>query len=384
MYGNYYDQGPGGSLGKTRDRIDDILADVRDTVSDISSDGSVYKKVSKGMDDRLKDVGVGKVGKYLEDAYTPYVPNDTPSYSEFMADTPQLIQDSIAAKQVAYNAGQADRMRDFQDLLSEVKAYSYGGSEYSPVTDPGPGAQAPAPAASELKALTLPKFKNNNEEKSLAAFKEQFGNRFQQGEYDALLEAGYKAKDINRQLEKYMQAGGKLGNSVYETLGYDLVDAAPGVGPYRANDRGKLIVPQEQDDTLLNLFDNSKQGRGPLAPIGDIKSGKNFDPADKRAAMDAGYTRGEVNKFRAENAKKPGDFMRGGSWGEADTERALAGGFSQKQIDKWVNNRFGGDNADDPGDFMRGDNFGASDRQRAREAGFSNAEIDAWLKKNGY
>ena len=98
MYGNYYDQGPGGSLGKTRDRIDDILADVRDTVSDISSDGSVYKKVSKGMDDRLKDVGVGKVGKYLEDAYTPYVPNDTPSYSEFMADTPQLIQDSIAGK----------------------------------------------------------------------------------------------------------------------------------------------------------------------------------------------------------------------------------------------------------------------------------------------
>ena len=66
--------------------------------------------------------------------------------------------------------------------------------------------------------------------------------------------------------------------------------------------------------------------------------------------MDAGYTRGEVNKFRAENAKKPGDFMRGGSWGKADNERALAGGFSQEQIDKWVGNRYGGDNADDPGD----------------------------------
>ena len=76
--------------------------------------------------------------------------------------------------------------------------------------------------------------------------------------------------------------------------------------------------------------------------------------------------------------------MRGGSWGKADNERALAGGFSQEQIDKWVGNRYGGDNADDPGDFMRGTDFGASDRQRARAAGFSNAEIDAWLKKNGY
>ena len=388
MYGNYYDAGHGGNLGKVRDRVDDILADTRDAVSDISSDGSVYKKVSKGMGDRLKDVGVGGVKKYLEKAYEPFVPTDTPSYSEFMADTPGRIQSAISAKQTAYQAGQADRMRDFQDILQETKAYAYGGDSYSPVTNPGKGTQAPkknkGAAESELKALTLPKFKNSAPEKSLAAYKEQFGNRLQQGEYDALVEAGYKPKDINRQLEKYMKAGGKLGNSVFDTLGYDLVDAAPGVGPYRSNDRGKLIVPQEQDETLLNLFSNSKQGRGPLAPIGDIKSGKNFDPADKRAAMDAGYTRGEVNKFRAENAKKPGDFMRGNSWGKADNERALAGGFSQEQIDKWVNNRYGGDNADDPGDFMRGNDFGASDRQRARAAGFTNAEINAWLAKNGY
>ena len=163
----------------------------------------------------------------------------------------------------------------------------------------------------------------------------------QQGEYDALVEAGYKPKDINRQLEKYMKAGGKLGNSVFDTLGYDLVDQAPGVGPYRANDRGKLIVPQEQDETLLNLFGNSKQGRGPLAPIGDFKAGKKFRESDKRAAMDAGYTRGEFNKFKAENAR-------------------------------------------DPGDLMRGSDFGDADRQRARAAGFTNAEINAWLAKNGY
>ena len=262
MYGNYYDAGHGGNLGKVRDRVDDILADTRDAVSDISSDGSVYKKVSKGMGDRLKDVGVGGVKKYLEKAYEPFVPTDTPSYSEFMADTPRRIQDAISAKQVSYQAGQADRMRDFQDLLQETKAYAYGGDSYTPVTNPGQGAQAPknnkGAADSELKALTLPKFKNSAQEKSLAAYKDQFGNRFNQSDYNALLDAGYKAKDIDRQLNKYMQAGGKLGNAVYNTLGYDLVDQAPGVGPYRSNDRGKLIVPQESDNPAFDLFSNSK------------------------------------------------------------------------------------------------------------------------------
>jgi len=347
MYGNYYDQGHGGNLGKMRDRVDDILADVRDNVSDISSDGSVYKKVSKGMGKRLKDVGVGKVSGYLKNAYEPFAPTDTPSYAEFMADTPGRIQSAISAKQTAYQAGQADRARDFQDLLKETKSFAYGGDSYTPVTNPGKGTQPPkknknkGAADSEIEALKLINFKNKNQDKSMAAYKEAYGNRFNQSDYDALLDAGYKAKDIDKQLNKYMKAGGKLGNAVYNTLGYDLVDSAPGVGPYKQNDRGKLIVPQEQDETLLNLFGNSKQGRGPLAPIGDFKSGKKFRDSDKRAAMDAGYTRGEFNKFKAENARNPGDLMRGG-------------------------------------------NFGASDRQRAREAGFTNAEINAWLKKNGY
>ena len=121
MYGNNFDYG-NPKLDTVRNQVDDIMASTRDAVSNLGT-GSTYDSIQAGMGDALANAGVGNVSSFLAEAYTPNVPTSTPSYSSFMADTPQRIQDSIAAKQVAYNAGQADRMKDFQDLLKEVKRF---------------------------------------------------------------------------------------------------------------------------------------------------------------------------------------------------------------------------------------------------------------------
>ena len=203
--------------------------------------------------DRLKDVGVGNVSKFLDNAYTPYLNGHTTDYATFMADTPQRIQDNIAATQVAYNAGQADRTRDFQDLLKEVKAFTYSNDNYEPVTDPGPGAEAPAVA--ELQAL-MPKFKDGNDKKtasSLDEYRNLYGNKFSMKDYNSLLAQGNKPNKIKKNLMAYNAAGGKIGNSVFNQMGYDVVTPqnAQGMGPYISNSKGNLIVPQDRENSLF-------------------------------------------------------------------------------------------------------------------------------------
>ena len=156
MYGNYYDYGDP-DLTDLRSATKDIMTDTRDAVSSISSAGTdIYEKVSAGMGDRLKDVGVGGVKSYLNSAYKPFLNDTTTDYRTFMADTPQKIQDNINATNVAYNAGRADRTRGFQDLLKEVKAFTYSADNYKPASNPGPGAQAPAAPAAPPAAPAPP------------------------------------------------------------------------------------------------------------------------------------------------------------------------------------------------------------------------------------
>ena len=172
-----------------------------------------------------------------------------------MADTPQKIQDNINATQVAYNAGRADRMRGFQDLLKEVKAFTYSNENYEPATDPGPGAQAPAPAEAELKAL-MPKFKDGNNRKtqsSLDEYKNLYGNKFSMSDYNSLIAQGNKPGKIKNNLMAYNRAGGKIGSSVFNQMGYDIVkpENAQGMGPYISNFKGNLVVPQDRENSLF-------------------------------------------------------------------------------------------------------------------------------------
>ena len=255
MYGNYYDYGDP-DLTDLRSATKDIMTDTRDAVSSFSSAGTdIYEKVSAGMGDRLKDVGVGGVKKYLKSAYKPFLNDTTTDYRTFMADTPQKIQDNINATQVAYNAGRADRMRGFQDLLKEVKAFTYSNENYEPATDPGPGAQAPAPAEAELKAL-MPKFKDGNNRKtqsSLDEYKNLYGNKFSMSDYNSLIAQGNKPGKIKNNLMAYNRAGGKIGSSVFNQMGYDIVkpENAQGMGPYISNFKGNLVVPQDRENSLF-------------------------------------------------------------------------------------------------------------------------------------
>ena len=253
MYGNYYDYG-NPDLTDLRSATKDIMTDTRDAVSSISSAGTdIYDKVSAGMGDRLKDVGVGKVSKFLDSAYTPYLNDTTTDYATFMADTPQRIQDNISATQVSYNAGQADRMKDFQDLLKEVKAFTYSADNYEPATNPGPGAEAPA--AAELQAL-MPKFKDSNDKKtasSLDEYRNLYGNKFSMSDYKDLIAQGNKPNKIKKNLMAYNAAGGKIGSSVFNQMGYDVVKPqdSQGMGPYISNSKGNLIVPQDRENSLF-------------------------------------------------------------------------------------------------------------------------------------
>ena len=260
MYGNYYDYGEP-DLSKIRDNVSDIMTDTRDAVSAIQT-GGTYDEFGTNMADKFKDAGVGGVAKFLKNVYEPYSPMDTPSYSEFMSGTPQRIQDNIAAKQVSYNAGRNDRMKGFQDLLKEVRAYSYGTADadgYIPATNPGPGAQAPeAPAAPELKAVMpkMPRFKDGNDKKtqsSLDAYQELFGNKFSMSDYNLLVAQGNKLNRIKDNLMAYNAAGGKIGSSVFNQMGYDVVKPqnAQGMGPYISNYKGNLIVPQDRENSLF-------------------------------------------------------------------------------------------------------------------------------------
>ena len=256
MYGNYYDYGDP-DLTDLRSATKDIMTDTRDAVSSISSAGTdIYEKVSAGMGDRLKDVGVGGVKSYLNSAYKPFLNDTTTDYRTFMADTPQKIQDNINATNVAYNAGRADRTRGFQDLLKEVKAFTYSADNYKPASNPGPGAQAPAaPAVAELKAL-MPKFKDGNKRKradSVDDYKNLYGNKFTMSDYKLLLAQGNKPGKIKENLMKYNAAGGKIGGRVFDKMGFDIVkpEDAQGMGPYISNSKGNLVVPKDRENSFF-------------------------------------------------------------------------------------------------------------------------------------
>jgi hypothetical protein len=253
MYGNYYDYGDPDLTG-LKTRTDEILTDIRSSVSGLSNTGvsDVFTTLAGGRAGRLSDAGVGDISSFLEDAYTPYVPTST-SYSDFMADTPSRIASTIGAYQSAYAAGQEDRMKDFQDLLSEVRSYTYGEKTpdgYTPGSLNESTIPAPQPAMAEIKAL-MPKFKTGSDKKtenSLQKYKDLFGNKFSKSDYNSLIDQGVSEDRIQENLMAYNQAGGNVGDSVFGLMGYETVDpdeiGKDKMGPFQTTQRGDYIIPK--------------------------------------------------------------------------------------------------------------------------------------------
>ena len=83
MYGNNFDY-TGVQPDVDRSYLQSIMDDTRSTVSGLKTDPvALVEELAASRGDRFDAAGVGNVGDYLEEVYTPYVPNDTPSYSEF-------------------------------------------------------------------------------------------------------------------------------------------------------------------------------------------------------------------------------------------------------------------------------------------------------------
>ena len=258
MYGNYYDYGDPDLTGLGT-RTDEILADVRSSVSGLSNTGvsDVYTTLAGGRADRLSEAGVGDISAFLADAYTPYAPTST-SYSAHMANTPSRIASTIGAYQSAYAAGQADRMKDFQDLLKETRSYTYSEKTpdgYTPgslneSTLPAPEPVEEGPATPEIRAL-MPRFKTGNDkktERSLEKYKDLFGNKFSTADYNSLINQGVSEDRIQENLMAYNQAGGNVGDNVFNLMGYETIDpdeiGKDKMGPFQITKRGDYILPK--------------------------------------------------------------------------------------------------------------------------------------------
>jgi hypothetical protein len=205
MYGNKFDY-TGVQPDVDRSYLQSIMDDTRSTVSGLKTDPvALVEELAAGRGDRFDDAGIGNVGDYLEEVYTPYVPNDTPSYSEFMADTPRNIKKAIGAYQKKYFKGADKRTENFQNLLQDVN--NFGTVD---MTD-GEGA-----AAAELKALNprlkVKRFKaqDRTPEESLANFREQFGSGFSLNDYNRALEQGQNEEQLQNRLKKYYNYGANI------------------------------------------------------------------------------------------------------------------------------------------------------------------------------
>ncbi len=278
MYGNNFDYTD--SDQELDRRVQEALEQARDNIATVSVQG--YPD-SGSMAGRLEDVGVGNVRDFLDESYTPFVPNDTPSYEEFMSATPQNIANAIGATQAQYQAGRAERTKDFQNILNDVKKFTYGDDDafnniapgQSPTTvnlsqlnSPAAIAKAERQAAragakeerqaarAELDAIKL-KRKGAVGDDPLGYFTNQFGNQFGLGDYNKLIKAGQNPNTLEKRINQYAKAGGNIGKPLQE----------------------------------MSFF-NDKPA------IGSFMQGDSFGKSDKRRAKDAGYSNQEIRQWK--------------------------------------------------------------------------------------
>ena len=206
MYGNNFDY-TGVQPDVDRSYLQSIMDDTRSNASGLKTDPvALVEQLAAGRGERFDAAGIGNVGDYLEEVYTPYVPNDTPSYSEFMADTPQNIRNVIGAYQDKYFEGRGKRTEAFQDLLQDVNNFG--------TVDMAGGN---GPAAAEIQAiqdnprLEVKRFKaqDRTPEESLANFKDQFGS-FSIKDYNNAIAQGQDEEQLQDRLKKYYNYGANI------------------------------------------------------------------------------------------------------------------------------------------------------------------------------
>ena len=262
MYGNNFDY-TGQQPDVDREYLKQIMEDTRNQVSQYTTQG--YPVEDMGA--RFEAAGVGNVGDFLEEAYVPYLPTDTRSYEEFMSSTPQDIANAIGATQAQYQAGRAERTKDFQNLLNDVKKFTYGDDDAFNNIAPGSPPKTVNladlnshlnPAGAELKAIKL-KSLGAAGDSPLGYLTDTFGPKFGLNDYNKLIKEGQNQNSVEKRINQYAKAGGSFSNKV-------------------------------QDLPFFNTKPN----------IGSFMQGDSFGQADKQRAKEAGYTNKEIRQWKKE------------------------------------------------------------------------------------
>ena len=262
MYGNNFDY-TGQQPDVDREYLKQIMEDTRNQVSQYTTQG--YPVEDMGA--RFEAAGVGNVGDFLEEAYVPYLPTDTRSYEEFMSSTPQDIANVIGATQAQYQTGRAERTKDFQNLLNDVKKFTYGDDDAFNNIAPGSPPKTVNladlnpdlyPAGAELKAIKL-KSLGAAGDNPLGYLTDTFGSKFGLNDYNKLIKEGQNQNSVEKRINQYAKAGGSFSNKV-------------------------------QDLPFFNAKPN----------IGSFMQGDSFGQADKQRAKEAGYTNQEIRQWKKE------------------------------------------------------------------------------------
>ena len=254
MYGNNFDYTDDQDLDR---KVQDALDQARNNIPTVTTQG--YPD-SGSMAGRLESVGVGNVGDFLDEAYTPYVPTDTPSYSSFMEGTPGRIDDTLASINAGYEAGKPARTASFQSILNDVKKFTYGDADAFETTDPAAPAApaAPAePAAAEIEAIQE-RDPLTKREKIKKAYRDFYGRNPAPKEVQDWLGTGMSIKEIRKGL--------------------------------------KTSFARDGEHLSGNQLDNLQ-----IAGIGTFQKGANFGENDQQRAEDAGWTWKEIEQWKAKN-----------------------------------------------------------------------------------
>jgi hypothetical protein len=254
MYGNNFDY-TGTQPSVDRDVIKQIMEDTRKEVSLYNSE---IPDVDMGA--KLEAVGVGNVGDYLNEAYTPFLTAETPSYADHMAGTPGRMADALATINAGYEAGKPARTASFQSILNDVNKFTYGDADAFDTTNtpaaPAASAASAGPAAAELDALKIKRVKALDG-KPLDYFTDTFGKSFSLNDYDRLLAGGQGENVIQDRINQYAKVGGKFGAGVKQ----------------------------------MDFFE-------PRPTIGSFMKGSGFGQQDKKRAKEAGYSNAEIRDWK--------------------------------------------------------------------------------------
>ena len=220
MYGNNFDY-TGKQPDVDRDILQQIMEDTRNNANSYTAQGFP----DSDMGSRLEDAGVGNVGDFLNEAYTPFIPNDTPSYADFMSKTPQNIANVIGATQAQYQTGRAERTKDFQNILNDVKKFTYGDDDAFNNIAPGSppktvnladlNSAGLNPADAELKAIKLKRLGAAGDD-PLDYLTDTFGPKFGLNDYNKLIKGGQNQNQVEKRINQYAKAGGSFTNKVQD------------------------------------------------------------------------------------------------------------------------------------------------------------------------